>query len=290
MAGAVRYNPINRIMIYNDLALFTSVAQHLSFSEAAQRLGIPLSRVSRRIAELEDHLDTKLFERTTRQVRLTEEGRRLLDRCQSPIEELQDVAGFADDIKRHTIRITAPPLAARTTIGPQLLDFAAQNPDVGFDIVTTNAMLDFFRDNIDLAFRLGPLEDSSLVAKRLWSVPYSFCAGASLIKELGSKSVAIDKLRALPAILSRQPWVMASGERIRPSNIVHTIDDLDVVAAAARKNLGVALLPSDMIVEGLQPLQLKDAEPMPRDMFAVYPSRRLLPVRTRRLIDFMSRG
>ncbi len=61
-----RYNPKNRIMIYNDLALFTVVANHLSFSKAADRLGIPLSRVSRRIAELEDHLGTKLFERTTR--------------------------------------------------------------------------------------------------------------------------------------------------------------------------------------------------------------------------------
>lgn len=277
-------------MIYNDLALFTTVAHHLSFSEAAQRLGIPLSRVSRRIAELEDHLDTKLFERTTRQVRLTEEGRRLLDRCQSPIEELQDVAGFADNIKRHTIRITAPPLAARATIGPRLLEFASQNPDVALDLVTTNSMLDFFRDNIDLAFRLGPLEDSSLVAKRLWSVPYSFCAGTSFMEKIGLKSVTVDDLRTLPAIISRQPWVLANREQVRPSSVIHTIDDLDVVAAAARQNLGVALLPSDMIVDGLQPLLLEDAEPMQRDMFAVYPSRRLLPVRTRRLIDFMSKG
>ncbi|MEM8972774.1 MAG: LysR family transcriptional regulator [Pseudomonadota bacterium] len=276
-------------MIYNDLALFTKVAHHLSFSEAAQRLGIPLSRVSRRIAELEDHLDTKLFERTTRQVRLTEEGRRLLDRCQSPIEELQDVAGYTDDLKRHTIRITAPPLAARTTIGPRLLEFAAQNPEVGFDVVTTNAMLDFFRDNIDLAFRLGPLEDSSLVAKRLWSVPYSFCVGAGLAKDFDLKSTTTDNLRNLPAIVSRQPWVLANGEQVRPSNVIHTIDDLELVAAAARKNLGVALLPTDMITDGLDTLRVKDAAPMQRDMFAVYPSRRLLPVRTRRLIDFMSR-
>ena len=117
-------------MIYNDLALFITVAHHLSFSEAVQNLGIPLSRFSRRIAELEEHLDTKLFERTTRQVRLTEEGRRLLGRCQSPIEELQDVAGFTDDIKRQTIRITAPPLAARTTIGPRLLEFAINQANV----------------------------------------------------------------------------------------------------------------------------------------------------------------
>lgn len=276
-------------MIYNDLALFTTVAQHLSFSEAARRLGIPLSRVSRRIADLEDHLDTKLFERTTRRVRLTEEGRRLLYRCQSPVEALQDVAGFADDIRRQTIRITTPPLAARTTIGPRLLEFASQNPDVMLDVVTTIATLDFFRDNIDVAFRLGPLAESGLVAKKLWSVPYSFCAGAGFIADRGLQSLTIDDLRSLPAIISRQPWILTTGERVRPSQTAHMIDDFDVVAAAARQNLGVAMLPSDMVTGDLRPLTIQDGTPpMPRDMFAVYPSRRLLPVRTRRLIDFMS--
>lgn len=275
-------------MIYNDLALFTTVAQQLSFSEAAQRLGIPLSRVSRRIAELEDHLDTKLFERTTRKVRLTEEGRRLLDRCQDPIEALQDVAGFSDDVGRHTIRITAPPLAARTTIGPRLLAFAAQNPDVRVDLTTTNTTLDFFRDNIDIAFRLGPLTDSSLVAKRLWYVPYSFCAGAGFIAERGLDRLTLDDLRALPAITSRQPWVLDNGETLRPTEVAHSIDDLDVVAAAAAQNLGVAMLPTDMVTGHLQPLEIEGGHLMQREMFVVYPSRRLLPERIRRLIDFMA--
>ncbi|PSL22119.1 LysR family transcriptional regulator [Shimia abyssi] len=275
-------------MIYNDLALFTTVAHHLSFSEAAQRLGIPLSRVSRRIADLEDHLGTKLLERTTRQVRLTEEGRRLLDRCQSPLEALQDVAGFTDDIKRQTIRITAPPLAARTTIGPRLLEFASDNPDVAFDLVTTNVMLDFFRDNIDIAFRLGPLADSSLIAKRLWSVPYSFCAGADFIAERKLRVLSLGDLRTLPAIISRQPWVLANGVQIRPIEVSHSMDDLDVVAAAARRNLGVAMLPSQMVTGTLRPLVVEGAEPIQRDMFAVYPSRRLLPARIKRLIEYMS--
>lgn len=275
-------------MIFNDLALFTAVARYLSFSEAAERLGIPLSRVSRRIAGLEDHLGTKLFERTTRQVRLTEEGRRLLDRCQEPVEALQDVAGFADDARHHTIRITAPPLAARTTIGPRLLEFAAQNPDLKIELTTTNATLDFFRDNVDLAFRLGPLTDSSLIAKRLWSVPYSFCAGARFITEHRLRKVTLDRFLALPAITSRQPWVLASGERIQPSDIVHALDDLDVVAAAASRNLGVAMLPADMVSGNLRALCVTGAQPMPREMFAVYPSRRLLPARIRKLIDFMA--
>ncbi|QFT74081.1 LysR family transcriptional regulator [Ruegeria sp. THAF33] len=278
-------------MIYNDLALFTVVANHLSFSRAADRLGIPLSRVSRRIAELEGHLGTKLFERTTRQVRLTEEGRRLLDRCQDPIESLQGIAGFTDDTRRQSIRITAPPLAARTTIGPRLLDFAEQNPDVALEVTTTNIMLDFFRDNIDLAFRVGPLTDSSLVAKRLWSVPYCFCAGQGLIREraLDGPIYRPDFL-ALPALTAGQPWVLESGETLQLKHTAHSLTDLDVIAQAARRNLGVAMLPLDMVDGDLQRLEVTDTIPLTRDMFAVYPSRRLLPARVRKLIDFMAPG
>ncbi|MTI02812.1 LysR family transcriptional regulator [Roseibium sp. RKSG952] len=278
-------------MIYNDLALFTAVANHLSFSAAAKQLDIPLSRVSRRIAELEDHLGSKLFERTTRHVRLTEEGRRLLDRCQDPIDALQEVAGFADDTRRHKIRITAPPLAARKTIGPRLLDFAQQHPEVEFELTTTNLFLDFFRDNIDLAFRLGPLSDSTLVAKRLWSVHYCFCAGAKFISDRGLRGqLSREEFLNLPALVAGQSWVLETGEVLQPTQISHNFIDLDVIEQAVRRNLGIAMLPRDMVGDGIQPLQVENATPLTRDMFAVYPSRRLLPVRVRKLIDHMASG
>jgi DNA-binding transcriptional LysR family regulator len=278
-------------MIYNDLALFTAVANHLSFSIAAENLGIPLSRVSRRIANLEDHMGTKLFERTTRQVRLTEEGRRLLDGCQDPIEALQGVAGFADDTRRHMIRLTAPPLAARETIGPRLLDFAQQNPDVEFELTTTNLFLDFFRDNIDLAFRVGPLSDSNLIAKRLWSVDYCFCAGVEFAKDHGlQRPLSREEFVALPALVAGQSWVLATGETLQPDQIAHSFGDLDVIKQAVGRNLGVAMLPRDMVGGDTQPLEVENAQPLTRDMFVVYPSRRLLPMRIRNLIDHMTAG
>ncbi|WP_170328497.1 LysR family transcriptional regulator [Ruegeria arenilitoris] len=276
-------------MIYNDLALFTSVAQHLGFSAAASQLGIPLSRVSRRIAELEDHLGVKLFERTTRQVRLTEEGRRLLDRCQDPIEALQDIAGLTDDTRIHKIRITASSLAARTTIGPKLLDYAQAHPDIKLELITSNANLDFFRDNIDLAFRLGPLDDSGLVARKLWEVPYCFCVGHALANELDlNEPITPERLEKLPAIISRPPWLLENGGQIRPANVVHDLDDLDLVQIAVKKGMGIAMLPADLRVDGMQAVYLKGTGPVTRDMFAVYPSKRLLPERIRNLIKFLT--
>ena len=276
-------------MIYNDLALFTAVANHLSFSVAAEQMNIPLSRVSRRIAQLEDHLGAKLFERTTRQVRLTEEGRRLLDRCQDPIEALHGVAGFADDTRRHVIRITAPPLAARKTVGPRLLDFAEKHPEIEFELTTTNQFLDFFRDNIDLAFRVGPLTDSTLVARRLWSVDYCFCAGAEFIRDRGlNAALSRQEFLALPALVAGQAWVLDSQEIVQPRQIAHSFSDLDVIEQAVRRNLGVAMLPRDMVEGDILPLDVENTNPLTRDMFAVYPDRRLLPVRVRTLIDHMA--
>ncbi|MEM9630731.1 MAG: LysR family transcriptional regulator [Pseudomonadota bacterium] len=276
-------------MKFDDLALFTTVARLLNFSEAGRQTGIPLSRVSRRIAELEDDLGVKLFERTTRQVRLTEEGRLLLDKCQAPIEELQAVSGITGNSHQQTIRITAPPLAARISIGPRLLEFASQNPQVKVVLTTTNVTLDFYRDNIDLAFRLGPLTDSDLVARRLWSVPYAFCAGTLFAKEHGiSKRASRQEILRLPAVLSRQPWFLENGEKIKPVNVVHWLDDLDLVQTAVKSNMGIALLPLDLIENGMVRLQVADTSPMHREMFAVYPGRRLLPARIRNLIDFMA--
>jgi DNA-binding transcriptional LysR family regulator len=276
-------------MIYNDLALFTAVARNLSFSAAAQQFDIPLSRVSRRIAELEDHLGVKLFERTTRKVRLTEEGRRLLDRCQDPIEALLDLSGVTEDTHRRTIRVTAAPLALRVDIGPLLLDFAQSRPDITFDLTPTNANLDFFRDNIDLAFRLGPLGDSSLVARKLWTLTYDFCAAPKLLEKHGlGPDLALAQFLDLPALVTRQPWIVNRNESLDPTNIAHELDDLELVQKAATLGLGTALLPREMIKGDLLPLRVKGATPIDRDMFVVYPGKRLLPSHTRDLIDFMA--
>lgn len=275
-------------MIYNDLVLFTTVARHLNFSSAAEQLGIPLSRVSRRVAELEEQLGVKLFERTTRQVRLTEEGRQLLDRVQDPVEALQDIAGFTADTSSQIIRLTAPPMAVQDRIGPRLLDFAELNPEIRLDVTATNYFLDFFRDNIDLAFRVGPLKDSNLVARKLWTLNYSFCAGeAFLSKHEICDPLMLDQLLVLPALVSRQTWLLENGA-VQPANVMHEFDTLDLLANAAKRNLGVALLPEEMIEAGLEKITLSDAKPVTRDMCAVYPSKRLLPARIRKLIEFMA--
>ena len=95
---------------------------------------------------------------------------------------------------------------------------------------------------------------------------------------------------ALPALTAGQPWVLENRETLHPKQTAHSLTDLDVIAQAARRNLGVAMPPLDMVDGELQQLEVTGATSMTRDMFAVYPSRRLLPTRIRKLIDLMTPG
>lgn len=278
-------------MSFDDLAIFVAVARRLSFSAAATGLSLPPSRVSRRIAMLEDELGMKLFERTTRQVRLTHEGRQLLDRCGAPIEALEAALhgpGRPANGNEGVIRITAPPLAARSTVGPKLLDFMSANPDVSIELVSTNARLDFIRDDIDLAFRLGPLDESDLIVRRLWAVPYTLCAASSFARRHGLTGRAdAATVLGLPAISTGQLWRFDGVPPFAPRHVRHVIDDLELALSAVRAGLGVGLLPREMLTSDVVAIEVATLSPQARDMHAVYPSRRLLPRRVRALMDHM---
>ncbi|WP_425074122.1 LysR family transcriptional regulator [Sagittula sp. S175] len=277
-----------KLEIINDLTVFIATSQYLSFSEAARDLGTSRGYTSRKVASLEKQVGATLFERSTRKVGLTEEGRRLLDLCRGPLDDLLQAIHLVEPGWPGRIRITAPAFAARTMIAPRLLDFAVQYPSVKLELTTTERGLSFSRDNIDLALMLGPLRDPEMKAIPLWSVPYCFCAGRGFMERHGmGERVKAQRFLSLPAITSHQSWILDSGEHLSPKNPVHEFDDLDVVAAAVARDLGVAMLPREMATGDVVPLEVMEAEPMSRQMLAVYPTFRLLPARLRALIAML---
>jgi LysR family transcriptional regulator AphB len=274
-------------MIYNDIALFVAVAKAGRFSGAAKDLGLSLSMVSRRILDFEAAIGVKLFERNTRNVRLTHEGRSLLDRTEALIEGLNSAvrARFAGD---GTIRATAPPLAARTQLGSRLLDFLSRNPEIKLDLVATNSQLDLIEDNIDIAFRLGPLNDSSLVAVKLWDVPYAVCGSPALAEEYGIRSgVETETLAGLPCIYTGQPWRFEGVPHLKLRNVVHRIDELELAAEAVSRGLGFGFLPLEIARTVGRVIKVGRLKPVSRTLYALYPSRRLLPTHLRNLIEYI---
>jgi DNA-binding transcriptional LysR family regulator len=168
----------------NSLVVFAKVVEANSFSEAARRLKMPISTVSRRVAELEDRLGVRLLERTTRHLRLTELGAVVLDHAARSAElsetienivsnRLSDVSG--------TLRISAPPSISDTLLAPLVTAFQASYPNVRIQILVTERYVDLIDERADFVFRFGALKDSALVARRLLTYRHQLVASAEYL-------------------------------------------------------------------------------------------------------------
>jgi len=154
----------------NSLAIFAKVVEAKGFSEAARRLKIPLSTVSRRVADLEDQLKVRLLERSTRNLRLTDVGAEVLEHAQRSAELSEAVDNLVSNqlsTVAGVLRLSAPPSISDTLLAPLLGPFQASYPNVRVQVLVTDRFVDLIAEGIDLAFRLGPLRDSSLVARKV---------------------------------------------------------------------------------------------------------------------------
>jgi DNA-binding transcriptional LysR family regulator len=169
----------------NALAVFAKVVEAGSFSEAARRLKMPISTVSRRIAELEDQLGVRLLERSTRNLRLTELGAEVLEHAirsaelseaveSSVSNRLSDVSG--------TLRLSSMPSVSDTLVAPLVTAFQAAYPDVRVQVLVTERLVDLIAEGVDLACRLGALKDSCLVARKLLTYRHRLVASPSYLK------------------------------------------------------------------------------------------------------------
>jgi DNA-binding transcriptional LysR family regulator len=154
----------------NALLIFAKVVEATSFSEAARRLGMPVSTVSRKIAELEDELGVRLLERSTRQLRLTDIGAEVLEQAQRSVEVSEAVDSVVSNQLtevKGTLRLSAPPSISDSLVAPIATAFQASYPEVHIHVLVTERRVDHIAEGIDLAFRVGPLNDSTLVARRM---------------------------------------------------------------------------------------------------------------------------
>jgi DNA-binding transcriptional LysR family regulator len=169
------------------LIVFAKVVEAKSFSEASRRLKMPISTVSRRIAELEDHLGVRLLERSTRSLRLTEIGTEILDHARRSAEiseTIDNAVSYQLSTVSGKLRLSAPPSISDSLLAPLVSAFQAAYPQVCVDAFVTNRFVDFIDEGIDLAFRLGTLKDSSLVAQKILTYRHRLVASPAYLERV----------------------------------------------------------------------------------------------------------
>ncbi|MGD9802002.1 MAG: LysR substrate-binding domain-containing protein [Hyphomicrobiaceae bacterium] len=288
----------------NDLYFFVQAVDHGGFAPAARSLGMPKSRLSRRIAVLEDRLGVRLVQRTTRRFAVTEIGQEYYRHCVAMLVE----ANAADEAiarirsePQGLVKVSCPSALIYFQVGDMIGRFMAANPRVEIHLECTNRRVDVIAEGFDLALRarLPPLEDSELIMKVLGNSRHRLLASPELLKRHTEPLVPAD-LAGLPSVDVGPPpgehfWSLdgpdGSHARIRhhPRLIV---DDMVALCFAARNGVGVAELPTMMIGREIENGGLVDVlpdwSPKSRVVHAVFPSRRGLLPSVRALLDHLA--
>jgi DNA-binding transcriptional LysR family regulator len=270
------------------------VADTGSLTEAARRLGLTPSGVSKQLARLEEQLGARLLERTTRRVRPTLVGRELCQKVKPLFESFEDAARAVRD-HRETIagrvRVSAAPAFGRAVLIPTLRALGIAHPGLRFEVTLTGRRLDFVEDDIDLAIREGALDDSSLVVRPLMIAHVGFYASPAYLALRGHpRSVAelakheVVTLPGAGAGLRVDPAVRALGKAAR-----FQVDDLYSVMELAEAGAGIAPLPDYLAKKSVERGTLVRVLPRTEiarfPVQAVVPSNRHLPERVRVVIE-----
>ena len=244
----------------DGIAVFIEVAESGSFTEAARRLGVSPSGVSRAIARLESRLGTRLVERTTRRLALTAEGRAYLAGCRqalAAIEASEDALAEARGVPRGPLRIQVPRGFGRTVVVPALAGFLSRYPDVTVDMTVNDGAIDPGADGVDASFVLGEPAAGFFVARRLCTIGYAVCAAPGYLDAHGRPGELADLARhrclnyRRPRSGRQRDWTLWSrGEETSVSvGSVLDANDIQAVHQAALSGAGLAYL-MDFLIAG----------------------------------------
>ncbi len=281
-----------------ELSFFLRVSEESSFSAAARSLDLDPSTISKVVQRLENRLGVRLFHRTSRVLKLTQEGERFLAAAHKVMLALEEAeASLSPSLAEASglLRVGSTPAFARFWLTPMLPSFCEKYPKLRIELALSATAPDMFDQQIDVSFQSGTIPDSTLVARRLTSVPWRIYASPAYLKRHGTPRTPDDLaahqcLNFLPGSYRGQ-WPMKDGDTVRaftPTGPVAASDG-DVLSALATAGLGLARLIELRVAREVQQGQLVTvldeyaADPEP--IYAVYPSRRHLSVRVKAFLD-----
>jgi DNA-binding transcriptional LysR family regulator len=290
-----------RLNYLENLKTFVTVVDVGTLTHAADQLYIAKSAVSRRLAELEEHLGVQLFHRTTRSMNLTAEGQAFYERSRVILDEVIEAENEVKSAKQHLkgkFKIAAPLTFGIEHLSPLLNEFLHQHPDLELDLDFSDRNVDLVEEGFDLALRVGVLPDSSLKAKVLAPIRRVICASPEYLAKHG-EPITLEQLNTHPLLrYSLIPLRTVLNYR-DPTGVITTINMPVRLSAnngtflmqAAIAGQGIVMLPSFIVHKAVAAGQLKliltEYQWEIAHLYALYPPTRYLSQRVRRLIDFL---
>lgn len=290
-------------MDLHALADFNLVARHGGFGRAARESGRPKATLSRRVAELEAALGLRLLERSARAVKLTEEGRALHERTGALLTEIDEAAAAiasGGEQPRGRLRISAPLLFSQTAMGRLAADFALRYPAVRLEVTTEDRSVDMVEEGYDLVIRVNPAPDASLVGRVLLRDRLVLVAPPGLARPRKGSGTAVPAVVRGTGAAQGHAWQMqttppkARGKAPEVHSLaidpVLSLASLIMVRDAVRRGVGVARLPISLVGHDIAAGTLVHWGDVPGpaiELWALYPSRRLLSARVSAFLEHL---
>lgn len=282
-----------------SMSILVKAIEAGSLSAAARQLGIPLTTVSRNVSELEAHLKTRLLNRSSRKLTLTDAGRSYVAACKQILEDVSEAERGASgeySAPKGNLNITAPIVFGRLHIVPIVAEFLKAYPDIDIRMVLADGVANLLEDRVDLAIRIASLPDSSLVATRVGSIRRVVCGSPAYFAERGipknPHDVSTHDCITRDGQTFENSWTFTAGKSnttiaIHARFIVNTAEAaIDAAVAGAGITRVLSYQVVDAVRAGTLVMVLEDFEPEPMPVSLVYAAQGLLPLKLRAFIDF----
>ncbi len=288
--------------VMSSMAVFRRVVEAKNFSAVARETNMSQSTVSKHIAALEERLGTKLLNRSTRSLKLTEAGKEYYHHCIRILNDFQEAEASIGKGKikpTGTLRISTSAAFGRTCMLPYLDEFFSTYPDINIDLLFDDDYVDLVKQGIDLAIRIGPLADSTLIARKIGTSQRVVVASTDYLVKRGrpKKPADLVKHNCLLYSLQKAPdlWyfnsIQEGDESVRVSGRLKASSP-EAICDATMEGLGISVLcewyARKYIEAGQLKVILQDYRPTDYDINAVYPERKFVPQKVKRMIEFLA--
>lgn len=284
---------------FHEIEVFIAVNDAGSFSKASQRLRMSPPAVTRAISALEDRLGARLFQRTTRRLAITDVGSRFLESARRVLDDLgaaeREALGATATARGH-LTVTASVTLGRSLLAPVACQFLSEYPEVTLSVLLLDRITNLIEEGIDAAVRIGPLADSTMVARKLGSVRRLLVASPDYLARRGTPSVPSDLTRhamiAFTGLMPNREWRFLDGRSGKSVSFMPRFEINDAVSAitAAEAGDGITVALSYMVAEKIRQGSLvqvlDDVTPPPVPVHLVFPQTRLLAPKLRAFVDF----